>query len=103
LIRYELKYGMLINLMPLAQYKYIMYNDGSAQPAVGTNNYTLGLACNVEMEVMKDVEFHLQQTCMQSLGDCTAQLVDLQVLILALEHMDPEFLTLIVCDSCYCV
>lgn len=39
----------------------------------------------------------------QSLGDSTAQLVELKAQIRALQNMDCEFPTLIVCDLFYCV
>ncbi|KAJ1197990.1 hypothetical protein NDU88_001834 [Pleurodeles waltl] len=50
------------------------------------------------MEVNK---FCPQNTFTQTLGDCTAQLAELKVRVMALEHMDPAQLTLIACDS-YC-
>ncbi|KAJ1193174.1 hypothetical protein NDU88_002479, partial [Pleurodeles waltl] len=48
-------------------------------------------------------KFYPQHTFTQTLGDCTAQLADLKALVMALEHTDPDQLTLIVCDSYYCI
>ncbi|XP_069076460.1 uncharacterized protein [Pleurodeles waltl] len=42
-------------------------------------------------------------TFTQTLGDCTALLAELKALLMALEHSDPAQLTLIVCDSYYCI
>ncbi|KAJ1117322.1 hypothetical protein NDU88_005522 [Pleurodeles waltl] len=44
-----------------------------------------------------------RHTFTQTLGDFTAQLAELKDLVMALEHTDPAQLTLIVCDSYYCV
>ncbi|KAJ1130737.1 hypothetical protein NDU88_009086 [Pleurodeles waltl] len=79
-----------------------MYSDGSAQPAVGTKQQ-YSAACAVVSSTMEGDVFCPRYTYTKTLGDCTAQLAELKALLLALEHADPALLTLLVCDSYYCV
>ncbi|KAJ1100006.1 hypothetical protein NDU88_005096 [Pleurodeles waltl] len=78
----------------------IMYIDGSAQAAISTK-HQCSVACAVVSGYMKDGKFNPQHTYTQALGDCTEQHAELHALLMALEHMDPEQMTLIVCDSYY--
>ncbi|KAJ1089659.1 hypothetical protein NDU88_002808 [Pleurodeles waltl] len=102
LLQYEQEYPAPLNILPLDRYHTVIYTDGSAQPAVGTK-HQYSAACAAVSGVMEDGVFHPHNTYMQTLGDCTAQLAELKALILALEHTEPGSLTLIVCDSYYCV
>ncbi|KAJ1088591.1 hypothetical protein NDU88_001748 [Pleurodeles waltl] len=52
---------------------------------------------------MEGEVFCPRHTYTQTLGDCMAQLAEIKALLLALEHADPATLTLLVCDSYYCV
>ncbi|KAJ1143271.1 hypothetical protein NDU88_009581 [Pleurodeles waltl] len=52
---------------------------------------------------MEGEVFCPRHTYTQSLEDCTAQLAELKALLLGLKHADPAILTLLVCDSYYCV
>ncbi|KAJ1129846.1 hypothetical protein NDU88_008210 [Pleurodeles waltl] len=75
-LQYEMEYPVPAGMLPIDQYQVVMYTDGSAQPAVGTK---------------------------QQYSAACAVLAELKALLLALEHADPALLTLLVCDSYYCV
>ncbi|KAJ1109653.1 hypothetical protein NDU88_007013 [Pleurodeles waltl] len=79
-----------------------MYTDGSAHPATSTK-HQYSAACAVVSGYMEDNKLCPQYTFTQTLGDCTAQLAKLKALEMVLEHVDPALLTLVVCDSYYCV
>ncbi|KAJ1134790.1 hypothetical protein NDU88_001237 [Pleurodeles waltl] len=101
-LQYEQEYPAPIHILPIDSYDTIIYTDGSAQPAVGTK-HQYSAACAAVCGTMEDGVFHPHNTYTQTLGDCTAQLAELKALLLALEHLEPGTLTLIVCDSYYCV
>ncbi|KAJ1185896.1 hypothetical protein NDU88_002682 [Pleurodeles waltl] len=101
-LQYEMEYPVPADTLPIDQYQVVMYTDGSAQPAVGTKQQ-YSAACAVVSGYMEGEKFCPQHTYTQTLGDCTAQLAELKALLFALEHADPAQLTLLVCDSYYCV
>ncbi|KAJ1171809.1 hypothetical protein NDU88_003667 [Pleurodeles waltl] len=96
------KYPVPAITRPIDEYQRVMYTKGFAQPAVGTK-HQYSAASAVVSGYMEDNKFHPQHTFTQTLGDCTAQQAELKALVMALKHRDPSQLTLIVCDSYYCV
>ncbi|KAJ1153277.1 hypothetical protein NDU88_006038 [Pleurodeles waltl] len=101
-LQYEIEYQVPAGTLPIDQYEVVMYTDGSAQPAVGTKQQ-YSAACAVVSGTMEGEVFCPRHTYTKTLGDCTAQLAELKALLLALEHAEPAILTLLVCDSYYCV
>ncbi|KAJ1088724.1 hypothetical protein NDU88_001879 [Pleurodeles waltl] len=95
----EQEYPAPLDILPLDRYHTFIFTDGSAQPT----KHQYSAACTAVSGVMKDGVFHPHNTYMQTLGDCTAQLAEAKALLLAHEQTEPGLLTLIVCDSYYCV
>ncbi|KAJ1146742.1 hypothetical protein NDU88_013002 [Pleurodeles waltl] len=98
-LQYEQECPAPLNILPLDSYHTVIYTDG---PAVGTK-HQYSAACAAVSRVMEDGVFHPHNTYTQTLGDCTAQLVELKALIVAFEHTETGSQTLIVYDSYYCI
>ncbi|KAJ1136500.1 hypothetical protein NDU88_002916 [Pleurodeles waltl] len=70
-LQYEVEYPVPADTLPIDQYQVVMYNDGSAQPAIGTKHQYL-VACAVVSGSVEGEKFCPQHTYTQTLGDCNS-------------------------------